>query len=57
MVTVTRGEKDTQKEQYLEDGGVKPIHIFMLQSKVKATGSARVRVCLEDKEKVLDPSF
>ena len=53
-------EKDSSKEDiegYLSENGVQPIHLFLLNSKVKDTVSARIRVCLEDKQKVLDPSI
>ena len=53
-------KKDSSKEDiegYLSKNAVQPIHLFLLNSKVKDPISARIRVCLEDKQKVLDPSF
>ena len=47
-------EEDSSKgdiKGYLSENGVKPMYVFLLNSKVKDTVSARIR----DKQKVLDP--
>lgn len=53
-------EEDITKEtiqEYLLEGGVTALQVFMLKSKVRNTVSARIRVCLEDRDKVLKAEF
>ena len=54
---LSEGSKKEIIQDYLFEGGVTALQVFMLQSKVKDTVNARVRIPVEDKEKVLKSEF
>ena len=54
---LTEGSSRQTIQEYILEGGVTALQIYMLQSTIKGTVSARVRIPLEDRDKVLNSEF